>query len=94
MPSWINRSYLSRLFKWNSQSYKNESNKPGDLDLQSRMIEYGVKLNPRGSSLHLGPSINMMVFTVVSFTRILMRSGNETMTLLFCIPVLNRRLKS
>ena len=43
MPSWINRSYLSRLFKWNSQSYRNESNKPGDLDLQSRMIENGVK---------------------------------------------------
>ena len=42
MPSWINRSYLSKIFRWNGLSFMNELNKPSDYDLQERMKKHGV----------------------------------------------------
>jgi len=44
MPSWINRNYLSSIFKWNGYSFLNDINQPCDYDLQFRMWSNGVKL--------------------------------------------------
>ena len=59
MPSWINRAYLSRIYKWSGHSYRNRINKPCDYDLQYRMWSDGVAygyLNKVLSSVYASPS--------------------------------------
>ena len=61
MPSWINRSYLSRLFRWSNRSYINSINKPSDYDLQVRMHQAGVSFgycNQILSSIIADPKYN------------------------------------
>lgn len=43
IPSWINRNYLSRLYRWSGLSYLNVVNKPSDYDMQFRMNLDGVR---------------------------------------------------
>jgi glycosyltransferase involved in cell wall biosynthesis len=59
MPSWINKAYLSRIYKWSGHSYQNKHNKPCDYDLQYRMWSDGVVfgyLNKVLSSVYAFPS--------------------------------------